>query len=87
MRNSNELDVILKRHLDVELPKELGASDWSGMFLTDQQLEYCRNDVAHLHRLSGALQAKLADPLDEHGDGVDLVRVARLEMALIPNGC
>jgi hypothetical protein len=87
LQDSNDLGPTLKRHLGVEIPKELGHSDWGGMLLTDQQLEYCRNDVAHLHRLQEALQAKLANPADEHGDGtegVDLVRVAALEMALIP---
>jgi DNA polymerase I-like protein with 3'-5' exonuclease and polymerase domains len=85
--DSNDLGAALKRHLGLELPKELGRSDFGGMFLTDQQLEYCRNDVAHLHVLQEALQGKLANPADEHGDGVegvDLVRVAALEMSLIP---
>ena len=80
-------DPVLKRHLGIEIPKELGAADWGGMFLTDDQLEYCQNDVRHLHALRDALQAKLANPGDEHGDGaegVDLARVAALEMSLIP---
>jgi DNA polymerase-1 len=87
LRDSNDLGAVVKRHLGFELPKELGASDWGSMLLTEEQLEYCRNDVLHLHRLHEALQGKLANPADEHGDGaegVDLVRVARLEMALIP---
>jgi DNA polymerase-1 len=87
LRDSNDLGAVVKRYLGLELPKELGASDWGGMFLTDQQIEYCRNDVIHLHRLCEALQVKLANPANEHGDGaegVDLARVARLEMALIP---
>ena len=57
------------------------------MFLTDQQLEYCRNDVVHLHRLHEVLQTKLANPANDDGDGVegvDLARVAALEMSLIP---
>jgi DNA polymerase-1 len=87
LRASNDLRAVLKRHLGLDLPKELGGSDWGGLFLTEQQLEYCRNDVRHLHRLQAALQDKLENPVDEHGDGaegVDLVRVARLEMSLIP---
>ena len=87
LRDSNDLGSVLKRHLGLELPKELGASDFGGLFLTDAQLEYCRNDVIHLHRLQKVLQAKLTNPADDYGDGVegvDLVRVAQLEMALIP---
>ena len=55
--------------------------------MTTEQLEYCRNDVAHLHALQRALQAKLANPSNDGGDGVegaDLTRVATLEMSLIP---
>ena len=56
LRDSNDLGAVVKRHLGIDLPKQLGASDWGGMILTDQQLEYCRNDVVHLHRLQEALQ-------------------------------
>ena len=87
LRDSNDLGTVLKRHLGLELPKEFGASDWGGIFVTDEQLEYCRNDVAHLHALQRALQAKLANPANDDGDGVegtDLMRVAALEMSLIP---
>ena len=41
----------------------------------------------HLHGLQEVLQAHLANPGNEHGDGiegVDLVRVSQLKMALIP---
>ena len=87
LRDSNDLGAVVKRHLGIDLPKQLGASDWGGMILTDQQLAYCRGDVVHLHPLQEALQEKLANPANEHGDGVkgvDLVRVSQLEMALIP---
>ena len=87
LRDSNDLGAVLKRHLGLELPKEFGASDWGGLFVTDEQLEYCRNDVVHLHALQRALQAKLANPANDDGDGVegtDLTRVAALEMSLIP---
>jgi DNA polymerase I-like protein with 3'-5' exonuclease and polymerase domains len=87
LRDSNDLGAVLKRHLGLELSKELGASDWGGLFVTTEQLEYCRNDVAHLHALQRALQAKLANPSNDGGDGVegaDLTRVATLEMSLIP---
>ena len=85
--DSNKLRPVVKRHLGIEIPKELGAADWGGMFLTDDQIEYCRNDVRHLHALRDALQAKLINPGNDSGDGVegvDLVRVAALEMSLIP---
>ncbi|MGB7838187.1 MAG: hypothetical protein WBL40_08765, partial [Terrimicrobiaceae bacterium] len=87
LRDTNDLGAVVKRHLDIDLPKELGASDWGGMVLTDQQLAYCRNDVTHLHRLKDALEARLTNPVNEHGDGadnVDLRKVATLEMPLIP---
>ena len=87
LQDSNDLGAVMNRHLDIDLPKQLGAIDWGGMFLTDQQLAYCRNDVAHLHRLKDALEAKLANPVNAQGDGadgVDLVKVADLEMSLIP---
>jgi DNA polymerase-1 len=87
LRDSNDLGAVLKRHLGLELSKELGAADWGGLFVTTEQLEYCRNDVAHLHALQRALQAKLANPSNDGGDGVegaDLTRVAALEMSLIP---
>lgn len=83
----NDLGSLLKRHCQIELPKELGASDFGGLFLTQAQIEYCRNDVAHLHVATATLQQKLANPADGNGDGaegVDLVRIAKLEMALIP---
>ena len=87
LRDSNDLGAVLKRHLGLELPKEFGASDWGGLFVTDAQLEYCCDDVAHLHALQRALQAKLANPANYDGDGVEgthLTRVAALEMSLIP---
>ena len=87
LRDSNDLGAVLKRHLGLEVPKELGASDWGKTVLTAAQLEYCRNDVFHLHRLCEVLQAKLANPADGSGDGaegVNLTRVAQLEMSLLP---
>ena len=65
LRDPNDLGSVVKSHLGIDLPKQLGGSDWGGMVLTEQQLEYCRNDVAHLHRLKDALEAKLANPANE----------------------
>jgi DNA polymerase-1 len=87
LSDSNNLGPVLQRHLGLEIPKELGGCDWGGMLLTDAQLEYCRNDLLHLHRLQEALENKLANPGDANGDGaegVNLVRIAQLEMGLIP---
>jgi DNA polymerase I-like protein with 3'-5' exonuclease and polymerase domains len=69
------LGEVLKRYLDVSLPKEYGASDWGGA-LTAEQLEYARDDVRYLLRLRDTLSAKL----EECG----LLNVFALEMALIP---
>ena len=87
LRDGNDLGEVVKRHLGIDLPKELGTSDWGGMVLTEEQLAYCLRDVKHLHRLKDVFQAKLANPVNEHGEGadsVDLVKVAALEMSLIP---
>jgi DNA polymerase I-like protein with 3'-5' exonuclease and polymerase domains len=80
LRDSNELGAVLERHLGVKLPKELGASDFGGLFLTPAQLEYCANDVRYL----GALREALSKELTAEQEGVNLARVAAMEMALIP---
>ena len=43
----------------MKIPKDLGASDWGGMVLTEEQLEYARNDVRYLHRLKEKLEREL----------------------------
>jgi ribonuclease D len=45
--------------LGVELAKEQQSSDWGADTLTDEQLKYAANDVLHLHRLRGKLNAML----------------------------
>ena len=66
---------MLKRRLGIELEKCLGASDWAGL-LTDDQLVYARNDVAHLHKL----REVLAHEIQMAG----LSRIFELESALLP---
>jgi DNA polymerase-1 len=53
--NANDLASALKRHLDITLPKELTTSDWGGLLLLDEQLDYAAADVAHLPNLLRAL--------------------------------
>jgi ribonuclease D len=46
--------------LNVDLSKEQQSSDWGAKDLTEKQLAYAANDVAHLHQLKTALDAMLA---------------------------
>ena len=72
----NRFGDVVERELGIHLPKDQGQSDWGGMFLTQEQLEYAANDVRHLH----ALKARQMESLrTEH-----LEPVFGLECALIP---
>ena len=46
LRDSNDLGALVKRHLGIDLPKQLGTSDWGGMVLTEQQRDLLFNDAA-----------------------------------------
>jgi ribonuclease D len=46
--------------LGVELSKEQQSSDWGAADLSEKQLAYAANDVAHLHALKAALDVMLA---------------------------
>jgi len=61
--NANDLASVLKRHLDITLPKELAKSDWGGLLLLDEQLDYAAADVTHIPNLLRALmhEMKMAD--------------------------
>jgi DNA polymerase-1 len=72
----NGLGAVLKRHLNVEVPKELGRSDWGAMILLDDQLTYAAEDVRHLHDLAEALGNKLR--------AANLREVALFERELLP---
>ena len=72
----HDLGSVLKRHLGIQIPKELGASDWGGMLLTEEQLAYARNDVRYLHQLL----ARLLEQLEARR----LTKIFRLESDLLP---
>jgi DNA polymerase I-like protein with 3'-5' exonuclease and polymerase domains len=72
----HDLGSVLERHLGIQIPKTLGASDWGGMFLTDEQLAYATNDVRYLHGLREKLSKALAES--------KLLGVFELETALLP---
>jgi DNA polymerase I-like protein with 3'-5' exonuclease and polymerase domains len=72
----HDLGSVLKRHLGVEIPKDLGRSDWGAIVLTPEQLSYSKNDVRYLHRLQQRLSVQLGE--------AKLAKVFRLETALLP---
>lgn len=51
---------LVRELLGVELSKEQQSSDWGAKQLTEKQLAYAANDVAHLHQLKTVLDAMLA---------------------------
>jgi ribonuclease D len=51
---------LVRELLGVELSKEQQSSDWGAKVLTEKQLSYAANDVAHLHQLKTVLDAMLA---------------------------
>jgi len=51
---------LVRELLGVELSKEQQSSDWGASALTEKQLSYAANDVAHLHQLKTVLDAMLA---------------------------
>lgn len=50
---------LVRELLGVELSKEQQSSDWGAQTLTEKQLSYAANDVAHLHQLKTVLDAML----------------------------
>ena len=50
---------LVRELLGVDLSKEQQSSDWGARELTEKQLAYAANDVAHLHQLKTALDAML----------------------------
>lgn len=74
---SNSLDAVLARHLGITLPEDHSGSDWGGLFLTDEQIDYARADVVHLHALAGRLRGELS------AAGLDAI--SELEMRLLPH--
>jgi ribonuclease D len=51
---------LVKELLNVDLSKEQQSSDWGAPDLTERQLAYAGNDVAHLHKLKEVLDRMLA---------------------------
>jgi ribonuclease D len=51
---------LVRELLSVDLSKEQQSSDWGAAELSDKQLAYAANDVAHLHRLKEVLDGMLA---------------------------
>jgi ribonuclease D len=51
---------LVRELLGVELSKEQQSSDWGAPELSERQLAYAANDVAHLHDLKTVLDAMLA---------------------------
>jgi ribonuclease D len=51
---------LVRELLGVDLSKEQQSSDWGARTLSEKQLSYAANDVAHLHELKKALDAMLA---------------------------
>ncbi len=51
---------IVKELLGVDLSKEQQSSDWGAPVLSEKQLAYAANDVAHLHKLKDVLDTMLA---------------------------
>jgi ribonuclease D len=57
---------LVKELLGVDLSKEQQSSDWGAAELSERQLAYAANDVAHLHELKKALDAMLAREARTH---------------------
>ena len=51
---------LVRELLGIDLSKEQQSSDWGAKDLSEKQLSYAANDVAHLHELKKALDAMLA---------------------------
>jgi len=51
---------LVRELLGVELSKEQQSSDWGAAELSERQLAYAANDVAHLHQLKAVLDNMLA---------------------------
>jgi len=72
----NDHYTCLERFLGLSPGDDQGKSDWGGMFLTEEQLEYAALGVLHLHRLKDKqLEAITTERLE---------RVLALENRLIP---
>ena len=57
----HDLKSALFRYHGIEIPKDQGASDWGAFVLTDDQIEYARNDVRYLHLHMDLLKKKIEE--------------------------
>jgi DNA polymerase I-like protein with 3'-5' exonuclease and polymerase domains len=73
---SHKFGPVVERHLGVKLPKDQGDSDWGAFVLSEEQLEYARNDVRYSIALAGVLSKLLVEK--------KLGAVFELEMKLLP---
>lgn len=64
------------RQLGIELKKDADHEGWMNSFLTEQQIEYCADDVKYIHEL----RAKQIAKAQEKG----ISRALALEMQLVP---
>lgn len=55
----HRLQALVRRYCGVELPKELGRSNWFAPELTQEQLAYAARDVIYLPELLKAMEADL----------------------------
>jgi DNA polymerase I len=70
------LGAVLKRTLQLDLPKDQGSSDWGTEQLTQEQLVYAAHDVRHLHDVLRAQEDQMAK--------ADLLTAWKLEQRLAP---
>jgi DNA polymerase I-like protein with 3'-5' exonuclease and polymerase domains len=70
------LGAVLKRTLQLDLPKDQGSSDWGTEQLTQEQLVYAAHDVCHLHDVLRAQEDQMAK--------ADLLTAWKLEQRLAP---
>lgn len=72
---SHSLQAVLKRELNVFLPKDVQNSNWGAKILTPAQIEYAKNDVKYLVNLAKKLWMKIV--------AKELQPVAKLEMEFL----
>lgn len=75
----HSLKNVLLRYMDVEIFKDLQASDWSQLELTQAQIEYAAIDSLYLTDLRYVLVEKLKE--------LDLIETATIEMDCIAASC
>lgn len=67
-----DFGTVLNYHLGIKLPKDQGSSDWGKDVLTEEQIEYAKNDVIYTQALAEAIIQKVPK------------QMARLEFETLP---